>query len=223
MENVVLAIWTDADPDNEAEFNDWYQREHVPERVGVLGFHWGRRYQAVDAERTYFACYGTETPEVLRSPAYLARLDNPTDWSRRVTPWFLNMNRSACRVSAAAGGGFGGAAATLDLAPADGKDDALRTWIADDLLPGRVKADGVVAAQLWQADPALTNVEAAEKNLRAGPDDIADWVVYIQASRPEELAALGGGPLLAGLGANGAGTVGRLNVYRLLYGLTGET
>src|SRR3546814_8313664 len=34
MTDAVMAVWGDADAALEAEFNEWYHREHVPERVG---------------------------------------------------------------------------------------------------------------------------------------------------------------------------------------------
>lgn len=34
----VLAVWTDARAENDAAFNDWYNRDHLPERTGIRGF-----------------------------------------------------------------------------------------------------------------------------------------------------------------------------------------
>jgi hypothetical protein len=34
----LLAVWADVDPEVEAEFNEWYDKEHVPERLAVPGF-----------------------------------------------------------------------------------------------------------------------------------------------------------------------------------------
>jgi hypothetical protein len=40
----VLAVWCDIDPEHDAEFNDWYTHQHLPERVGIPGFLRGRRW-----------------------------------------------------------------------------------------------------------------------------------------------------------------------------------
>ena len=42
MGNGILAIWMDCAAEGEADFNEWYHREHFPERVGVPGFLKGR-------------------------------------------------------------------------------------------------------------------------------------------------------------------------------------
>jgi hypothetical protein len=44
----VLVIWTDIAPEWEVEFNEWYDKEHIPELLGVPGFQTGRRYQILD-------------------------------------------------------------------------------------------------------------------------------------------------------------------------------
>ena len=40
----VLALWMDCAAGGEAEFERWYQTEHLRERVGLPGFWRGRRY-----------------------------------------------------------------------------------------------------------------------------------------------------------------------------------
>ena len=58
----VLAIWTDVTAQAEAEFNEWYWREHVPERL-------------VSPD----SCAAADT---VRSKAHPAIL-RPTTWSQR--------------------------------------------------------------------------------------------------------------------------------------------
>ena len=38
----ILAIWHDCAPGREAEFEAWYQQEHLIERLAVPGFLFGR-------------------------------------------------------------------------------------------------------------------------------------------------------------------------------------
>ena len=42
----LLMVWTDIFADVEHDFNDWYNREHVRERVEVPGFIRARRFAA---------------------------------------------------------------------------------------------------------------------------------------------------------------------------------
>src|SRR5260370_9239982 len=72
----------DIDPSDEAEFNRWYDREHLEERVAIDGFLEARRYVADQASPKYLSLYSTESFDVLDSPAYRNALANQTDWSR---------------------------------------------------------------------------------------------------------------------------------------------
>ncbi len=66
-------------PSHEAEFNRWYDREHLEERVAIPGFLEARRYVAHEGTPKYLSLYSTETFEVLDSPAYRTALANQTD------------------------------------------------------------------------------------------------------------------------------------------------
>ena len=69
----ILAIWNDIEPEGYEHFERWYNREHLQERVGVPGFRFGRRYEAVSGgDRRFFAFYEVDSPAVLTSPAYHA-------------------------------------------------------------------------------------------------------------------------------------------------------
>ena len=80
-------------PSDEAEFNRWYDREHLEERVAIDGFLEARRYVAHDGQPKYLSLYSTETFEVLDSPAYRTALANQTDWSKANIARFKNMIR----------------------------------------------------------------------------------------------------------------------------------
>ena len=99
----ILAIWNDCGAGREAEFEAWFQGEHLIERLAVPGFLFGRRHQAISGASGYFNFYLTESPAVLTSKAYLDRLDNPTPMTRMImSEVFINMNRTVCRRTGAA-------------------------------------------------------------------------------------------------------------------------
>ena len=129
----VLAIFNDCRDGREAEFEAWFQGEHLLERLAVPGFLFGRRHQAISGSADYFNFYLVESPDVLTSKAYLERLDNPTPMTRMVmSEIFLNMNRTVCRRTLRRGGFRGAFVVTVrfvDDAP-DGATLAilLKTW-----------------------------------------------------------------------------------------------
>ena len=67
----LLMVWTDIDPEFEAEFNQWYDEEHIARLLQVPGFLSAGRYVAVKGAPKYLAMYELEDHNVLRSTAYL--------------------------------------------------------------------------------------------------------------------------------------------------------
>ncbi|HLF48876.1 MAG TPA: hypothetical protein VJA45_05845 [Methylomirabilota bacterium] len=176
----VLAIWNDIAPGGDAEFNHWHTREHVPERVGIAGFLRGRRYEALAGSPRYFTLYETESVTTLNGPAYLARLNEPTPWTRSSLQLFRNNKRTVCRVALTLGHGIGGALATLDLGPALGRDEDFKAWLTATTLPAIADRPGIVGAHFCQADVAATQVKTEEKKLRDRADALARWVLLVE-------------------------------------------
>ena len=91
----LLLVMADINPEDEEEFNRWYNEEHIPERLSVPGFISGRRYRAIDGSPKYLALYELESPEVLKKKEYLAiSKDNETEWSKRMFKKWKNCIRN---------------------------------------------------------------------------------------------------------------------------------
>jgi hypothetical protein len=68
------------------EFHDWYDLEHVPERLRVPGFINAERWISDESPSVAVATYDLETVGVLHSPPYEAiGYDNASVWTKRVT------------------------------------------------------------------------------------------------------------------------------------------
>src|SRR5260370_16226028 len=68
------------------EFHDWYDTEHIPERLRVPGFLNAERWIGSQKPTVSAALYDLDTVGVLHSPAYRAvGGDNGTPWTKRVT------------------------------------------------------------------------------------------------------------------------------------------
>ena len=93
----ILAIFNNAAPDREAEFEEWFQHEHLAERLAVPGFLLGRRYEAVSGQPRYFNLYLTQSADVLKSAAYIERLNHPTPMTHKImSEIFKDMIRTVC-------------------------------------------------------------------------------------------------------------------------------
>lgn len=185
----VLAIWNGIAPEAEADFVAWHVREHIPERVGLPGFQRGRRYAAVDGTPAYFNFYEVASPDVLTSPAYLARLNDPTPWTRQVVAQFTHTSRTICDVVSSAGHGEGGVVEAIRIGVAVGPDafiDAMQRSVLGPLMD----APGIVGVHLLRGRAADSAGVTAEKALRSQPDEVADWIVLIEAVGPEAILSV---------------------------------
>jgi hypothetical protein len=181
----ILAIWNDVKPGREADFDAWFQGEHLVERTNVPGFRFGRRHEAISGSNRYFNFYLVDGPEVLTSKPYLERLDNPTPMTKMImSEVFINMNRTICRRVARRGDFRGAYAVTvrLDETP----DEAKLTPLMDEL----VKDTAIAAAELWTAtDPSGQPVSMEEK-LRGGDKKIKGCLI-VDTLRQAPAEALG--------------------------------
>ena len=121
----VIAIWNDIAEEGRANFYEWHDREHIPERVGIPGFLRGRRYIALSGTPEYFTLYEVRDGSVLTGPDYLARLNSPTEWTSRSVQHFRNTSRSLCNVEVSLGAGSGGFIGTIRFNCEFGRDAEL--------------------------------------------------------------------------------------------------
>jgi len=185
MTQGILAIFNDAAAGREAEFDAWFQGEHLIERLAVPGFLFGRRHQAISGTAGYFNFYLVESPAVLTSKPYLERLDNPTPMTKKImSEVFRNMNRTLCHRTGRLGA-FRGAYAVTVRFNEQPDVDTLRKQ-AEAL----VRDTGVAACEIWTAvDPAGQPVSMEEK-LRGGDKKIKACLMVdtLRQDKAENLA-----------------------------------
>jgi hypothetical protein len=166
-----LAIWSDLPPEDETDWAHWMTREHSLERVRIEGFLACRIFRALGATvNRYFILYDLERPDIVGGAEYLARLDAPTPWSRRVMPRLRNFARGGGRVMATAGTGQGGVIATIRL-------DTKPEWEADALCGELAGTDRVTAARIMVTDVVQTSIQTREKSMRSKDGTFAALLV----------------------------------------------
>ena len=88
-----------------AEYNAWYDSEHLPRCVGIPGVLRARRYTAAactsgDMGPKYLTAYEMTGPEVWESPAALQARKTP--WTEKMRSLFSNTRRALYRLAAPA-------------------------------------------------------------------------------------------------------------------------
>jgi hypothetical protein len=173
-----LLLWNDYLGSDEADFHEWYNRRHVPERVpGLPGFLRARRFAAVSGGPKFIALYDLKSAAALTTPQYRALLDNLDSESRHFVPQFGNSSKTILSVVSTAGYGEGAvlAASAFDAQP-----------VSSEVTNRLVRRDGIVAAHLLRLDAAAM---AGAKPTR--PDDLAlPFVLLVEATSEQHVAGL---------------------------------
>lgn len=163
-----LIVWSDVEPHEETDYIHWLTREHTTERVSTGGFIAVRVFRAtLPTANRYLINYELESPTVVDSPAYLAKLNNPTPWTRQTLPRLKNFLRGGGRVLHSGGIGRGGVVAACIFAgptPPEG----------DDIVKALARCDRISAAHIYETDRSRTAVPTEEKEVRKvdpGHDD----------------------------------------------------
>ena len=174
----LLCIWTDIDPAHESDFNRWYDREHMQERVAIEGFQSARRFAAVDAcPRPYLALYYTDDLGVFRSEPYARAFANQTPWSLQNFERMRGTQRRVGELTLETGEGEGGVLA-LFVVPAAKAADASVLAGLEQAIAAATQQDLVVRGTLLRTDVPLSTPIGAG----ATPAP-ADAVVMLEGSR----------------------------------------
>ena len=80
----LLFVGMNVDAQVEAEFNDWYNTEHIPSLQAVPGCLCARRFRTEGASHKYVALYHLESTDVCTSSAWKAAVATP--WAAKIKP-----------------------------------------------------------------------------------------------------------------------------------------
>lgn len=187
----VSVMWTEIPADVAYDLNEWYDREHVKNRVDIAGYCWGKRYKALQGGPSYMAVYATEGPHVQAGNEFLEVVTNPTEGETQFAPHFYNSIRMMCDVTASVGDSEGGFAGFLTLTPQHGAAEGLRAFVVDTTLPALLAHHGIMAAHLWER-----NAETTAMASRGFPGDnlpksmmTPDWMLAYEGTSLEDVLA----------------------------------
>lgn len=215
----MLVVFTEVKPRDERDFNEWYNREHIDERVNLPGFNRARRYVALRGSPKYLAAYECDSVNDLATPGYLALLANQTPWTEAVMARFTHFNRLTLRTQIDLTHGIGGAVTIVRFVPEPARRRELIKWLRGTALPRAIKRAGMLGAAVGENDLEIANAPVQQKSMDHPKADEAEWVVLLEGA--EAAAASAAARLvfktaaLKPFGVDAAPTIG---TYRLLYG-----
>lgn len=217
----MLITLTEVRRRDERGFNEWYNREHIDERVNLPGFHRARRYVAADgqADPRYFATYECDTVGDLATPRYLKLLANQTPWSQRVMARFTKFHRLTLRIRVDLAHGVGGAITCVRFFPDPAKAAPFAAWLRREALPAAIRRPGMVGGFAGANDLDVANAPARSRGVDYPQASAVEWAVVLEGADAGATAAAARAILprraLAAIGVTAAPKVG---TYTLLFG-----
>jgi hypothetical protein len=144
----------------EEEFNDWYDHEHLPQRMRVPGFETGARFVCLEGWPRWLALYDLTSLAALRAPEYLAvSLANATPWSRRIAARTIGRSRVEAEQIAPGSNILSPLNRLSRVVVAHypcGLDDDLTTD-AVDVVTGAARMPGVLQVRLFRSATSTSN------------------------------------------------------------------
>lgn len=204
---------------DERDFNEWYNREHIDERVNLPGFHRARRYVAVRATPRYLATYECDSVADLATPGYLRLLANQTPWSKSVMARFTQFQRLTLRIQVDQTHGVGGGLAAVRFVPDPRRRRALVEWLSGQTLPKLIRRPGMIGACAGENDLEVAHAPLQDKSMDLPKAEEAEWVVLLEAA---DVATAGVSARLAFTPAQlrpfGVEAPPTIGTYRFLFG-----
>jgi hypothetical protein len=189
----MLITLTEVKSRDESDFNEWYNREHIDERINLPGFHRARRYVAVKGTPKkvpkYFATYECDQVSDLATPGYLHLLANQTKWSQSVMARFTRFQRLTLRVRVDLTHGVGGALTAVRFVPDPHKRNSLLAWLQDTSLPKAIAREGMLGACAAENDLDVANAPVQDKSMDRPKAIDAEWIVLLEGADPASTAA----------------------------------
>ncbi|MGD9618076.1 MAG: hypothetical protein AB7H90_23430 [Alphaproteobacteria bacterium] len=179
MANGILIAAMDFSACPEDEFHDWYDLEHVPERLRIPGFLNAERWIDIGNPKISVATYDLETVAVLHSPPYLAIAGaNSSPWTKRTQRFRKSLMRyegeQILPGDATAPAGAGGLL-LVGMTPAGEVETAFNAWYDTEHIPALARVPGVLRARRYRTGTGNPKYVALYHLASPGVVDTPEW------------------------------------------------
>jgi hypothetical protein len=164
----------------EDEFHDWYDTEHIPERLRISGFLNAERWLSGVNPKQSLALYDLDDVGVLQSPPYRAVGGaNGSPWTKRVTVRTRSMIRFEGEQirpgDALAPVGRAAAVLLVAMNVAPEHENEFNEWYNTEHLPQLGAVPGVLAARRYRGAGATQRYAAVYHLANSDVPDTAAW------------------------------------------------
>ena len=163
----------------EDEFHDWYDTEHIPERLAVPGFRNAERWLGANNPKDSLALYDLDNVDVLRSAPYRAVGGaNGSPWTKRVTGRTKSIIRlEGEQILPGDALAPAGAAALLliSMNVAPEHENEFNEWYNIEHLPALAGVPGVLAARRYRGAGATQRYAAIYHFANSDVPNSAAW------------------------------------------------
>jgi hypothetical protein len=185
----IFMVYVDIDAKDAPEFNEWYNKEHLPELLSVPGILSAARYEAVKGGPKYLACYELESVAVLKTPAFTNRPRTP--WGQKVSPSVIGKNLTRIVGEQFYPDGIEmperGMAPVLQIGrmsvPAE-VDAAWNAWYSGEYVPGYRKVPGVIYARRYRVLEGTSGYSTVYEFASTAVPESPEWKEQQQHSSP---------------------------------------
>ena len=154
----LMMVWADIPADKEADFNKWYNEEHMAELLSVPGVLNAARYEAVRSGPKHLACYELESPAVVETDAFKNR--PRTEWGSRASSSIIGSNTISNVYEMIYPTSLTPEIASSDMAPAlqigrmdvgSENEEEWNRWYSNIYVPNYEKVPGCIRGRRWKA------------------------------------------------------------------------
>ena len=144
-------------PGEEEDFHHWYESEHIPARMALPGFASAVRYEAVEGEPRYLACYFLDDLGVLDTPAYRRLKSEPSERTARMLASVRGFTRYTCTEISDTGdaGEQPGVLQVVTFAVPPEDEADFEAWYEQEHVPLLMGADGWLRVRRYRTQPGF--------------------------------------------------------------------
>lgn len=163
----------------EDEFHDWYDTEHIPERLRVPGFLNAERWLGISNPKLSVALYDLDTVGVLQSAPYRAVGGiNSTPWTKRVTRRtkpLIRLEGEQLRPGDALAPAGAAALLLIAMNVAPEAENEFNEWYNSEHLPALAGVPGVLCARRYRGGGATQRYAAIYHFANPDVPNSASW------------------------------------------------